>query len=502
MSLRIPSPRRAVLLGVALCAFAAPAAADARGTISYDGTTMTFTGDGGADIVNIGPSQGELAWTTSGLDAVPAECKQDEYVDYLAYCPWPQKIVVRLGDGDDRFSVTDKAWDPIPGNLFIESHGDGGADRLQSGNEQHGGPGNDKLEGHEGDQLLRGGPGDDLVQGLAGRDQVFGDEGADNVSGDGFKSASADVVDGGPGEDVIDNDWVDDSQKASAPVTLTLDGRADDGRPGEGDNVTGIERFKVYSGGTFNGTDGADTYEIEPGEFRTPATVNGNGGNDRLVGDDDVETIDGGAGDDYVEGGFNNDTLVGGPGKDTIFADETGAFCNYATYCLKPFGNDTIDVRDGEADTVDCGIGTDTVKADPIDVLSECESVDTGPKGPVGPVGPPNDPQIGPGPQGGQLGLTIRGAKLQAALRRGLTVRVVAPGAGRLAATAVRGARTVGRGSTKATSAGAKTIRVRFSRAGKRALRRARTARLTVLVRFTPKKGAAVTERRAVTLRR
>jgi hypothetical protein len=502
MSLRFPSSRRAVLLGAALFALATPAVADARGTISYDGTTMTFTGDGGADYVGVGPSQGQLAWTTSGLDAVPAECTQDEYVDYLAYCPWPQKIVVRLGGGDDRFSKTDKAWDPFPGHITIASHGDDGADWLQSGDEQFGGAGNDKLEGHEGDQVLHGGPGDDLVKGLAGRDQVFGEEGADNVSGDGFKSASADVIDGGPGDDVLDNDWVDDSQKASAPVTLTLDGRADDGRPGEGDNVTSIERFKVYSGGTFTGTDGPDHYEIEPGEFRTPATVTGRGGNDRLVGDDDVETIDGGAGDDYVEGGFNNDTLVGGPGRDTIFADETGAFCNYATYCLAPFGNDTIDARDGEVDTVDCGIGTDTVKADAIDVLSNCETVDAGPgkQEPVTAVGP--SPKVGPGPGGDRLGLTVRGAKLRAALRNGLSVRVDAPGPGAVGATALRGSRAVGRGSAKAKAAGPQTVRVRFSRAGKRVLRRARTARLTVVVRFTPRRGPAVSATREVTLRR
>jgi hypothetical protein len=188
MPLRLPSSRRAVLLGAALCALAAPAAADARGTITYDGTTMTFTGDGGADAVGVGTSQGQLAWTSSGLDGVPAECTKDDYVDYLAYCPWPKKIVVRLGGGDDRFATTDKPWDRIPGHVVIETYGEDGADWLQSGNEQHGGPGNDKLEGHEGDQLLRGGPGDDLVKGLAGRDQVFGDEGADNVSATGSRA--------------------------------------------------------------------------------------------------------------------------------------------------------------------------------------------------------------------------------------------------------------------------------------------------------------------------
>src|SRR5918999_212169 len=40
---------------------AAADAAMARGTITYDGHTMTFHGDAGGDIVSVGPSQGELA---------------------------------------------------------------------------------------------------------------------------------------------------------------------------------------------------------------------------------------------------------------------------------------------------------------------------------------------------------------------------------------------------------------------------------------------------------
>jgi hypothetical protein len=38
-------------------------------------------------------------------------------------------------------------------------------------------------------------------------------------------------------------------------------------------------------------------------------------------------------------------------------------------------GDDTISVRDGVADAVDCGPGTDTVTADRSDVLTGCETV-------------------------------------------------------------------------------------------------------------------------------
>jgi hypothetical protein len=52
--------------------------------------------------------------------------------------------------------------------------------------------------------------------------------------------------------------------------------------------------------------------------------------------------------------------VTGGPGPDWI---DSGA------------GEDTIRVRDGRRDRVRCGEGTDTVRADPIDVLVGCEVV-------------------------------------------------------------------------------------------------------------------------------
>jgi hypothetical protein len=38
-------------------------------------------------------------------------------------------------------------------------------------------------------------------------------------------------------------------------------------------------------------------------------------------------------------------------------------------------GNDTVDVADGEVDTLDCGPGVDTVVADRADMLRHCENV-------------------------------------------------------------------------------------------------------------------------------
>jgi len=354
--------------------------AGARGTITYDGTTMTFNGDAGADHVGVGPSQGELAWTTSGLDSIPPQCAAAEYVDYIAYCPWPQRIVVRLGGGNDTFSVGGTPWDPFPANVVVGSQGGDGDDRLQSGNTQDGGPGSDTLEGHDGNQVLHGGPGDDVVSGLAGSDQVYGDEGNDVVSGDTHKAPSPDVIDGGPGMDSIEQDWGEDD----TPLNLTLGGGTDDGRPGEGDDVRSVEKVLAFAPGRYGGTEAADHIEIV--QVAGASELSGAAGDDFLKASDGNDRLDGGAGADSLDGGFGDDTLVGGPGPDTIAGDHPSGECGIY-WCKLPSGNDTIDARDGERDSVTCGVGYDTVQADPQDTVApDCEKVERGP-------GPGPDPE-------------------------------------------------------------------------------------------------------------
>ena len=104
------------------------------------------------------------------------------------------------------------------------------------------------------------------------------------------------------------------------------------------------------------------------------------GGADDLRAGSGRETIDGGAGDDRIEGGWNHDVLTGGPGKDVIYGDSTSGNCGgNGQSCTIPFGNDTINARDGEADQVDCGAGNDRAVVDALDtVAANCETVDGG----------------------------------------------------------------------------------------------------------------------------
>ena len=161
-------------------------------------------------------------------------------------------------------------------------------------------------------------------------------------------------------------------------MAISFDGAANDGRPGENDNLIGIEKLDASVGGRFAGGPGADDFFIRAAfNDSAPSTVSGGGGPDKLVGHDYMETIDGGPGDDVIEGGLNDDTLTGGPGRDQILGDSSQNTCNFLA-CRYPFGNDTIDARDGEQDSVDCGVGEDKAIVDAIDVVSGCEQVDAG----------------------------------------------------------------------------------------------------------------------------
>ena len=84
--------------------------------------------------------------------------------------------------------------------------------------------------------IARGDAGNDTLIGGAGRDDLNGGAGLDTVAG----GDGDDSLNGGDGPDTISggggNDTVDFSQRTQ-PLTISLDGVADDGEAGERDNV-------------------------------------------------------------------------------------------------------------------------------------------------------------------------------------------------------------------------------------------------------------------------
>jgi hypothetical protein len=482
------SPRHLLLPACAAAALAAasPGAAHAA-TITIDGAgTTTYTGAPGEtnSMTVQGTDDGGVVFNVNGdvnVTAAPAGCTPNDFYGWnVVTCPKPGAIVVNAGDGDENINVSSTApkvpltIDGGPGSDWI--NGDAGNETIL------GGPGDDKLDGGRGNDDLDGGDGNDILLGNAGADRLQGGAGDDELEPDSSEVPSADVVDGGPGTDRLESDY--GSKAYNAPATtlsFTPAGGADDGRPGEGDDIRSIERFTLHSGTRFVGSDAGEYVKLH--QVLASGELSGNGGDDELRGGDGEDRIDGGAGDDKLDGGFGDDSITGGPGKDIISGDRAGGDCG-PIWCKYPYGNDTIDARDGEVDSVTCGAGTDSVLADAIDVVApDCETVTRGAAAaaPAPGAGAPTSPKAadsGKGARTPALRLSKR-VDLAAALRGGVTVKVTGAPAGTLKLVARRGTTVVARGTTKVKS-GSATVKLRFTATGRRTLRRARSVTLKI----------------------
>lgn len=253
--------------------------------------------------------------------------------------------VVSGGAGEDR------AWYLRTADVHVSldgSTGDGEAgesDNVTSDVEDvTSGFGNDSLTGSDTRNVLDGGPGSDSLTGLGGDDVLMdsgGDSAADRLdggAGDDLMAAGAgpDLYVGGDGEDGV-NDY---AGRAFA-VSVTLDGVADDGASGEGDNV------------------GADVEDVTGGSAAD--TLTGNAADNELDGGAGDDTINGGGGNDGLQGRAGRDTIDGGDGRDDLAGGG---------------GADTLKSRDGLTDHVDCGGGSDSVQGEARDdVEGNCENV-------------------------------------------------------------------------------------------------------------------------------
>jgi RTX calcium-binding nonapeptide repeat (4 copies) len=105
-----------------------------------------------------------------------------------------------------------------------------------------------------------------------------------------------------------------------------------------------------------------------------PARLNGGDGDDTLHGGPADDELLGGPGDDHATGHEGADRVLGDTGSDTADGGP---------------GDDSLEVRDRLADTVWCGRGRDSSRAEVLDSLDYgCESVDYGPPGRVGRLRP------------------------------------------------------------------------------------------------------------------
>jgi hypothetical protein len=431
-----------VLLAAVLTLLLAPPAF--AGTISASGTTITYQAAPGEEnfvTVNWGNSAADDTHLPSFTDhvdiALTGSC--EEWAGGVQ-CPsagTDPLFVVRLGDGDDfAQSINDRA-----AGHAVEFYGEDGDDSFDS---------------DASSDLLDGGPGNDLLSP------------DDNDAGPG------DRVVGGPGKDTLQTG---NPTGAQGPITVSFDGVADDGHPGEGDDYAAdLEDLSATAVAVpihFVGNDGPNFVQLRS---ESADTVSGLGGDDTIDGANGNDVLDGGAGDDTIYGGGNDDTIVGGPGLDSLSGEgsSSGNFISIA-------GNDRIDARDGVREQLNCGPGADTAIVDALDVVPQdpgslCEAVSRG---------------------AAASPARIRSGSLRA--RRGripVKLACAAGGArckGRVEIRKAKGRKvTIARASFSIEAGRSATVRARPTAAGRRLLRR--VDRVRVVVR-------ASGQRRTVTLR-
>lgn len=294
----VPSRRLLVVLAVACSAAGVCPTVVSAGTISAEHGSARFTdGAGVDDLIHLGVHGDETgsAWvfTTDVADPTPAAGPGCEITLGLGGCAFgatpPQSVLVDVGAGDDhvRYSSTVRTATTV---------------------------------------RLLGGAGDDILRKYEARGELDGGEGADTLRPDDHYSivqlppqpTPGDTVRGGAGIDTAEYDGTEEAFR------ISLDGVANDGRPGERDNVMP---------------------DVE--------NVTGSQLGNVLVGSDVANAL---------QGGGANDQLTGGRGRDRLSA---GA------------GDDTIDALDGAAgDSIDCSDGFDVAFVDAGDVLADDASCD------------------------------------------------------------------------------------------------------------------------------
>jgi Ca2+-binding RTX toxin-like protein len=487
------------MAGLALLALLAMAPAAGASTLRMSGSTAVLAGDAGADRVQLqryDDTQNGATWllvTDDGGITPQSPCVRVSST--MAACRITGASTYQLNTGGGADAVTVGAGVPR------------GSTDL--------GPGDDTFAGQATNDVVHGGDGNDVLRGGGGNDQVFGDNGNDRVAG----QTGNDIVDGGAGDDQLEG--AGDGMPAdagagsddirggpgsdrltyldhSAAVSVSLDDKPGDGASGENDNAHGD--IETLVGSTFDdvlvGNDGDQSLFGNAGMDRADGLggsdiVNGGTGDDELYGGDGDDRVEGSAGGDYLEGGAGEDIFEG----DNVCETEpcTG-------------DSDFIQARDGQADTVNCGVGADTAIVDSLDVVAQdtqhgCERIDRSAAEAVAP------------PAGGVLGVTatglgvprvsVLGARKLGRLKRGkLSIRVICPGSCRAKARLISGRTVVASRSRTRLGAGTVIVRPKTSKKGRRLIARRKRVTMTLAVDVTDDQGRTTTLARVLRFRR
>lgn len=352
---------------VSLCGLAAlgltlvaPVAAQAA-TATYTAGGLTVTGDATAETLTVGDAGPNVRiMATSGLadpDAIGTDCTLVDATTAECDNSVVDSVVVNAGDGADAINFDRTNGD---GDAFT-ADGESGNDTITTGGPMgefnavtlNGGADDDTINGFTG--TVNGGEGNDTLNAMTGQFSASdtGGPGNDTLNGNNLGSDSfraepgADTYTGGTqprpaqlpaGDEFLQNgdcfafycggssDSI--SYPGDAAVNVSLDGVANDGTAGEGDNVKAD--IENVTGGNGNDTIDASASATEPKS---------------LFGGRGDDTITGGAKDDYLSGGNGSDTVSGGAGNDQFGNEET---VDPSQGAGDQAGNDTYNGGDGD----------------------------------------------------------------------------------------------------------------------------------------------------------
>ena len=301
-----------------------------RGSAVAPGVVIDLGGGGDQVQVRMSPSAERVRAGVNGWDVSGDGTRDLTLVNVAA-------VTLTLGDGDATFSAA--GGGPLgavsPSSLPITVFGGTGNDRLT------GGDGDDDLYGDQGEDLLNGGASltdGDSYSGGAGRDTVTyasrvgavtvtvgagADDGAAGEQDD--VGADVEVVTGGQGDDAFTG-W-------AGPQTFY-------GGPGDDTFDMGLLAGTGAGADAFFGEGGEDAADYRSRLEAVTVTMDSNAANDGAPGEgdnvrSDVEhflcpaaavtcTVTGNALDNHLTGGGGDDVLSGGAGDDTFFIGPSG----------------------------------------------------------------------------------------------------------------------------------------------------------------------------------
>ena len=203
---------------------------------------------------------------------------------------------------------------------------------------------------------------DTIVSGL-GNDEIFGDAGANTLAYASVEQQGIDIV-----------------NRGTDGVTAVLPNA---GQTANGGRTGGPEKDIIHSDiGTLVGGNGNDVLVgnnlantiVGVAPAGTAGVKPGPAGNDVLVGVGGADLLLGAEGNDWVVGGDDNDVLLAAGGNDLLVGDTGVDNFNAGD------GNDTNLARDGIAEAILCGAGTDSLTGDPTDTTpaGDCETISSG----------------------------------------------------------------------------------------------------------------------------